>query len=136
MDGNISQIPLGKEIPSMKEVTEVVLDDLEANEGNRVPGAKTYYFTVDNTNYSIDLTEESKAQMDEAMLPFIRVATRITVRSSSGGRTRSAAPRSRTDGTKIREWARANGYALNDRGRIPDNVKFLYEDDLRNHEVD
>ena len=57
--------------------------------------------------------------------------TRGRRRSSPAGRASrasrpAAAPRGESQG-EIREWARAQGYAVGDRGRIPGEVRAAYE---------
>lgn len=111
----------------MEEVTRVKLDDLEAARGNRVEGAETHHFTLDNVNYSIDLTDASLAALHEVMDPFLEVATRITRKvPQDGGRTGRRSPRNaRTQ--LMREWARVNGHHVNTRGRISESVRDAYE---------
>ena len=39
----------------------------------------------------------------------------------------SPLPRTSSDTQKVREWARANGYEVSDRGRIPASVREAYD---------
>lgn len=100
------------------------IDDLDGTEADTV---ETVQFSLDGVSYEIDLSENNSGRLRESMADFVRNARRI------GGRARkpqtasaAAAGRSRADTEAIREWARANGHAISDRGRIPARVLDAY----------
>jgi hypothetical protein len=103
-----------------------LVDDLDGTEATT-----TVEFALDGKSYQIDLSDKNAAQLREALEPFIEVARR------PGGRGRRSSGRqaqtSRTLGSDrehsaaVREWARANGWDVADRGRIPANVLEAYE---------
>ena len=90
-------------------------------------------FGVDGVNYEIDLSESNAARLREVLAPYIAVARR----SSSRGRKSSTRGRSGGSGnnggggkasaSEIRTWARAHGYEVSERGRVPAEVKAAYE---------
>lgn len=114
-----------------------VEDDIDGSEG-----ATTIAFGLEGLAYEIDLNDEHLAQLREAMQPFIekaRRAGRARQAAASGGSTRppSALAGRPTllrekgfDSTTVREWAQANGEAINERGRIPDAIVLAYEASL------
>ena len=85
--------------------------------------ANTLSFAFDGKNYTIDLSDENAETFRQAIAPYIEAGSRVTG-------TRAKTPRARTGGgnTKaVREWARANGYDVSDRGRIPADVMDAYD---------
>lgn len=89
--------------------------------------ANTIAFAFDGKDYTIDLSDENAAAFRDAMAPYVdaghkqTAAKRRSARKSSG-----SAP---TGNTKaIREWARANGHEISERGRIPADIMAAYSD--------
>lgn len=73
--------------------------------------------------YSIDLIDENADTFHQAMAPYIEAAHRVTAKTKSARKTTTKAP----GNTKaIREWSRANGHDVSDRGRIPASVMDAY----------
>ena len=84
--------------------------------------ANTLSFAFDGKNYTIDLSDENAETFRQVITPYIEAGSRVTG-------TRNKTPRARAGGgdTKaVREWARANGYDVSDRGRIPADVMDAY----------
>ena len=103
-----------------KTVAVVVSDDLDGS-----PDAQTVSFGLDGTAYDIDLSEKNRAEMAQAIAPYIHAGRRIArSRGRSGDRRQSAG---RTDRADIRAWAKANGLAVSERGRISAQVMQKYE---------
>ena len=106
-------------------------EELEEGQG------RTIVFAYDGAEYSIDLTEEEAEHLDEVMGEYISVATKIsegrrrTRRTSRSSRQdRSATTHGTTekpDLAAVREWARAHGYEVSDRGRIRGEVMEAYQ---------
>ncbi len=86
---------------------------------------ETVTFALDGTTYEIDLSADNAARLREALAPYISAARRATGR---GGRK---SPRGRSSGgpnaAEIREWAKAHGYGVSDRGRVPAEVRQAYD---------
>ncbi|ORM38308.1 Lsr2 family protein [Williamsia sp. 1135] len=87
-------------------------------------------FTVNGVDYSLDLGGKSAEKFDKDMQKWIDKATKIggrqkrSTNKQAPAPTLAATPAAVTGGDKaqlsaIREWARANGYEVSDRGRIP-----------------
>ena len=104
----------------MAQRVEIILDD-DIDGG---PADETITFSLDSAKYEIDLSAKNAAALREAMAPFIGHARKVGGR----GRPRAGrAGRSGGDTAAIREWARANGFKISDRGRISAEIMSAYE---------
>ena len=101
-----------------RKIIESITDDFDGTEG-----ASSVSFAFDGKSYEIDLTSQNKAKLADALAPFI-VAGRVV--SSS---RRAAVPRAvqKYDLNDVREWARANGHRVSDRGRVAATVLEAYD---------
>lgn len=101
----------------------IVIDDLDGGED-----AREVTFSLDGETWRIDLSERNRQRLRAALGEFIEAGVKVGgVRSrATAGHSGSAAP-SGSETSVIREWARANGYDVNDRGRIPAAVVEAYE---------
>lgn len=97
-----------------------------------VEGRETVAFGLDGASYEIDLCDEHAAELRDAFAPYVggaRRAGRVTApaqrRPRSGGRAPATGDRQRVQ--EIREWARANGYQVSERGRLSTAVMEAYE---------
>lgn len=116
------------EVPPVAQKVQVILvDDLDGGGAD-----ETVSFSLDGVSYEIDLTTDNATQLREAFAPWVgharkvgRPASRQTRRSSPSGRSSSSG--SGASPTAMREWARENGFNVNDRGRISAEVREAYE---------
>jgi hypothetical protein len=100
----------------MKKRTVEIVDDITGQ-----PAKATRKFTINNVQYSIDLSEESAAEFDRAFERYTAHASgkkRLRASSSSRGVKLSA-----TSNTAIRNWAKANNVTVSTRGRISNDVR-------------
>lgn len=100
------------------------LDDsvLEVGEG------ETVLFSLDGIAYEIDLSDANAAALRDAMAPYVSAARRISSgRTSAPARPRARAASSSRDLTAIREWAKANGHQVSERGRVAASVLDAYD---------
>lgn len=105
-----------------QKIVTVYADDLTGMESDEV---STHRFSLNGVNYEIDLTPENYDKLDAALRPFIE-SGRKTGRTRGADRVRKGA----TDGPsaeEIRAWARKNGFEVNDRGRVPKEIREAYE---------
>jgi hypothetical protein len=113
-----------------QQTTVRFIDDLDGSDA-----AGTFDFSLEGRNYQIDLSDENAAKLREALTPFIDAARKAGARSPGRGRARAQrrtseekpVRSSRQETAAIREWARANGHKVNDRGRIPKVVIDAYQ---------
>jgi hypothetical protein len=81
-------------------------------------------FGIDGASYAIDLTDEHAAEFRAVLAPYVKAARKADLATAP---TRSSGPAaSKQDLKAVREWASANGYAVSDRGRVPNEVQKAY----------
>src|SRR5215813_194486 len=105
------------------EVAQRVIITLEDDLGGG-PADETVRFGFGGAEYEIDLTAKNAKAFRKALAPFIEHA-RKAGRSQSRRPGRAAASRQRSGG--IRAWAKDNGIAVSERGRIPAGVVEQYQ---------
>jgi hypothetical protein len=102
-----------------QKITVALEDDLDGG-----PADETVRFGIGGTEYEIDLSKRNAATFRRKLAPFIehaRKAGRGARRRP--GRTTSSRERS----ADIRAWAKDQGIAVSERGRIPASVVEQYE---------
>jgi hypothetical protein len=108
-----------------QKVLVQLIDDLD---GTAAEDVEPVTFGLDGITYEIDLKPSNASRLREALADFVANARRTSSRGSRARKatntTRTIVAESRTkEQTKaIREWARANGHELSDRGRIPTHI--------------
>jgi Lsr2 len=102
-----------------QKVTVELQDDLDGG-----PADETVQFGIGGTAYEIDLSKKNAAAFRRKVAPYIEHARKAGrgLRRRPG---RTAA--SREHSGDIRAWAKDQGIAVSDRGRIPANVVAQYE---------
>jgi hypothetical protein len=103
-----------------QRVQVLLEDDLDGGEAD-----ETVHFALDGRSYEIDLKGKNADKLRAALEPFIDRARRQSGRVVARRTSRMAAPAGET--AKVREWARTNGFEVNDRGRIPVSIREAYE---------
>ena len=97
-----------------QKVQTLFVDDID---GSAADG--TVRFGLDGTDYEIDLNAEHAQALRDALARYIGAARRVsggTRRQPRSGRKASA---NGVNTTEIREWAKAQGIEVKDRGRVP-----------------
>ncbi|NTW42459.1 MAG: Lsr2 family protein [Cellulomonadaceae bacterium] len=103
-----------------QKVQVLLVDDVDGSEAT-----STVKFALDGLAYEIDLSDAHAAELRVAFGPWIASA-RKAAGSSAGAR----GPRRASSGPSadvIREWAKANGHFVSDRGRISQAVRTAYD---------
>lgn len=105
--------------------TVTLVDDLDGTEAE-----ESVSFAIDGANYEIDLSDENATRLRDSLAVFVANARRVDgARRGTRGRSRGAAPAAKAAKTSrsapdreqtaaIREWARANGHEVSERGRL------------------
>jgi len=96
--------------------------------GDETPGTETVTFGVDGSSYEVDLCEQHAAELRDSFARYVGVARRAGGRASSrpSGSGRRRRSRGSGDAARIREWARSQGLAVPERGRIPADLAAKY----------
>ena len=107
----------------MAQRVHIVLeDDVDGSEA-----VETVMFGLDGVSYEIDLSEKNAAKLRDAVALYVGSARRISGRGSAARKSTRSRSTSGTSASEVREWARAQGYEVSDRGRVPADVKAAYE---------
>ena len=102
-----------------QKITVALEDDLDGG-----PADQTVRFGLDGAEYEIDLSTRNAAAFREKLAPFTERA-RKAGRGPHSRPVHSASGRERSG--DIRAWARNQGIAVSDRGRIPASVIEQYQ---------
>ena len=96
-----------------QKIQTVFIDDLD---GSQADG--TVRFGLDGTEYEIDLNAGHAQALRDALARHVqaRPAGRGERPAAGGGRRASGTG---VDTTEVREWAKAQGIEVKDRGRVP-----------------
>jgi hypothetical protein len=97
-----------------QQVQTLFIDDID---GSAAEG--TVRFALDGTDYEIDLSAEHARQLRDALAAYAKAGRRVSGgirRPARGGRR---GPASALNTTEVREWAKAQGIEVKDRGRVP-----------------
>jgi uncharacterized membrane protein YgcG len=111
-----------------------LIDDLDGES----EADETVEYALDGVTYEMDLSSQHADRLREVFAPYVAAARRTrgrarsgtsSRRSSSGGRggASSAGGRGREALKAIRDWAKSSGWAVSDRGRLPNNVVEAYD---------
>ena len=98
-----------------QKIQTLFIDDLD---GSQAEG--TVRFGLDGTDYEIDLNAEHAQALRDALSRYMQMARRAgggARRPARGGRRAGG-----VDSTEVREWAKAQGIEMKDRGRVPAEV--------------
>ncbi|MBB5489055.1 hypothetical protein HNR07_000192 [Nocardiopsis metallicus] len=97
------------------------MDDLDGSEAEG-----TVQFALDSNVYEIDLSEANQGKLRAALKPFLEAGRKQqTLPRAEASTTRST--QSRHQLQQIRAWAKANGYPVNERSRIPNSILEAYQ---------
>jgi hypothetical protein len=105
----------------MAQRTQVLLiDDLDGS-----TASETVSFGLDASSYEIDLSSRNAGKLRDALAEYVAHGRKSGSIRANGRRrvVRSAG----ADTADVRNWARSNGYSVNDRGRISTEVLDAYQ---------
>ncbi len=94
-----------------------LVDDVDGGEA-----AQTVKFGLDGALYEIDLSEDNAKKLREALADFVANGRKLS-RSGQPYRYVQVGPASRD----VRTWAKAKGYNVPERGRVPREFVEQYE---------
>ena len=98
-----------------QKVQTLLIDDLDGGQAE-----DTVRFGLDGAEYEIDLSAGHAEALRKALEPYVSAARRASGSAPrrpgrNGRRAATAGP----DSTAVREWAKAQGIEVKDRGRVP-----------------
>ena len=100
-----------------QKVTVVLEDDLDGG-----PADETVRFGIGGMQYEIDLSKKNVRAFRKQLAPFVEHA-----RKAGRAQRRARSQSTRRRSSDIRAWAKGQGIAVSERGRIPANVVEQYE---------
>ncbi|HET7532126.1 MAG TPA: Lsr2 family protein [Nocardioidaceae bacterium] len=103
-----------------QRVNVVLVDDLDGDEAS-----ETVSFALDGVDYEIDLNENNAEALREALARYIGAGRRVGGRRKKGQRV-AAGGDGGPSASDIRQWARANGWDVPERGRVSAEVREAY----------
>jgi hypothetical protein len=106
-----------KEASVAKKIQTLFIDDLDDSEAEG-----TVRFGLDGAEYEIDLNAEHAQALRDALARYVRAARRAGGGARRPARVGRGAPGVGVDNTEVREWAKAQGIEVKDRGRVPAEV--------------
>jgi hypothetical protein len=126
-EGVFDTVTLERDYVGMATQTIVqVTDDLDSS-----PNAEAVTFGLGSDTWTIDLSKKNRNALEKLLRPYIDAARKIDGRAGGSGRKSTRATGRRPDRAAelaaIRDWARANGYAVSDRGRIAAPIVDAYK---------
>ncbi len=104
-----------------KQVQVILVDDIDGGAAE-----ETLAFSLEGVSYEIDLNAGNAAKLRDSFAPYVGHGRRVGAR---GPATRTRARRAAGDNrsAQIREWARANGHQVNERGRVAASIVIAYD---------
>jgi hypothetical protein len=104
-----------------QKVQVVLVDDLDGGTAD-----ETVTFSLDGVSYEIDLTHDNAAHLRDALAPYVGHGRRVggSRRAGSRGAARAAGA---TNPAEVREWAKSQGIAVSERGRISAELQATFE---------
>ncbi len=103
-----------------------ITDDLDGSKG-----AEEVTFAYQGIEYRIDLGRKNKRALEKALKPYIDRGTKVS-RRGTGERTAPRPTANRRDLAAVREWAKAQGIEVSDRGRVARSVLDQYDARMAN----
>jgi hypothetical protein len=102
----------------MASKTLVILeDDLDGGAAD-----ETVSFSLDGVAYEIDLSSKNAGKLRDALAAYVGSARRVGGRAARGRAAGKAARGGAVNTSEIRDWARAKGLDVSERGRIPATI--------------
>jgi hypothetical protein len=99
-----------------QKVQTLFIDDLDGS-----PAEGTVRFALDGAQYEIDLSMAHAQELRDALARYAGAGRKVTgaARRPARARKASTAAVNGLNTTEVRDWAKANGLAVKDRGRVP-----------------
>jgi Lsr2 len=115
-----------EELLMARETITRLVDDLDGGTAER-----TVSLGWDGQSYEIDLSKKNISSLEKVLKPYLDAGRRVrgsaTRSSRRSGRSASSGTADRGKLQDVREWARANGHEVSERGRIPSVIREAYE---------
>jgi hypothetical protein len=105
----------------VQKVSVILIDDMNGGEAD-----ETVEFGLDGISYEIDLSHGSSRELRDLLKPYIGNGRKVTGTARRISRSRTAGS-DEARNKDIRAWAKAQGFKVNERGRVPADIVAKYE---------
>jgi len=106
-----------------QKVQVQLIDDLDGES----MADETVRFALDGRDYEIDLSKYHAEALRENLADYIGAARKTGRRTKAETTDGNGERNDRELVRRVRDWARANGHQISDRGRIPADVWNAYQ---------
>jgi len=97
-----------------QKIQTLFIDDIDGSEAEG-----TVRFALDGTDYEIDLNTKHADALRKALARYVDAARRGSGAARRPVRSGRRSAASGLNTTEVREWAKAQGIEVKDRGRVP-----------------
>ena len=97
-----------------QKIQTLFIDDIDGSEAEG-----TVRFALDGAEYEIDLNAKHAEDLRKALSRYVEAARRSSGTARRPARTGRRTAASGPNTNEVREWAKAQGYEVKDRGRVP-----------------
>lgn len=97
-----------------QKIQTLLIDDLDGSDAEG-----TVRFGLDGTEYEIDLNAAHARALRDTLARYVGAARRAGRGARQPSKSGRKASGSGPDTTEVREWAKAHGMDVKDRGRVP-----------------
>ena len=97
-----------------QKIQTLFIDDIDGSEAEG-----TVRFALDGAEYEIDLNAKHAEALRKALSRYVEAARRSSGTARRPARAGRRAAASGPNTNEVREWAKAQGYEVKDRGRVP-----------------
>jgi hypothetical protein len=97
-----------------QKMQTLFIDDID---GSAAEG--TVHLSLDGTAYEIDLNAGHAQQLRDALAAYIRAGRRTSGSSRRPSRSARKGSANALNPAEVRDWAKAQGIEVKDRGRVP-----------------
>jgi hypothetical protein len=105
-----------------QKVQVVLVDDLDNG-----PADETVTFSLDGVSYEIDLSHDNAAKLRDVLATYVGHARRVGATRRAGSRRSRSGASGSGNPAAVREWAKGQGIAVNERGRISADLQAKYD---------
>ena len=105
-----------------QKVQVVLVDDLDNG-----PADETVTFSLDGVSYEIDLSHDNAVALRDALATYVGHARRVGAPRRAGSRRSRSVASGPGNPAAVREWAKGQGIAVNERGRISADLQAKYD---------
>lgn len=114
--------PIRRDAPVVRKVRVELVDDLDNGAAD-----ESVSFGLDGKQYSIDLSSKHAKELRAALAKYLAVARVGTGTSAPNSRTRTVRKSDGPSAGDVRDWAKDQGIAVSDRGRIPSDLMVKFQ---------